>query len=87
MPREVWIQFADMEAFTSGEQELYQMLRTSEGKDLVIIYIRSPKCMKKLGKSWAVCADEALLKKIAGRFGKDNVKVVEKYIENIGKMN
>lgn len=87
VPREIWIQFADMEAFTAGKKELYEMLRKSDGRDQVVVYIRSPKCMKRLGKAWSVCADEVLVQKIAGRYGKGNVKVVEKCIENKDKMN
>ena len=87
VPKELWIQFADMDTFRDSEAELYKMLEQSDGDDVVILYIRSPKCMKKLGKAWSVHADQALVQKIAGRYGKDNVKVVEKCIENKDKMN
>ena len=69
------------------EKALYEILRSSDGTDQVVVYIRSPKSMKRLGKAWSVCADETLLQKIVERYGQNNVKVVEKCIENNGKMN
>lgn len=87
VPKELWIQFQDRESFEKEEKVLYEMLRMSDGSDQVVIYIRSPKSMKKLGKAWSVCTDETLLQKLVGRYGQNNVKVVEKCIENNGKMN
>ena len=69
------------------EKALYEILRSSDGTDQVVVYIRSPKSMKRLGKAWSICADEILLQKIVERYGQNNVKVVEKCIENNGKMN
>lgn len=87
VPKEIWIQFPDKESFVQEEKALYDILRTSDGTDQIVIYIRSPKSMKKLGKAWSVCADETLLQKITGQYGQNNVKVVEKCIENKDKMN
>lgn len=87
VPKELWIQFPDKDSFAAEEKILYEMLRMSDGSDQVVIYIRSPKSMKKLGKAWSIRADEALLQKIVGRYGLNNVKVVEKCIENNDKMN
>ena len=87
VPREVWIQFADREAFARAEKKLYAILGASDGSDEIVIYVRNPKSMKKLGKSWTVHADAVLLKKLAEEYGADNVKVVEKCIENREKMN
>ena len=87
LPKEIWIQFPDRESFAAEEKILYEILRSSDGSDQVVVYIRSPKSMKRLGKAWSVCADETLLQKIVERYGQNNVKVVEKCIENNGKMN
>ena len=87
VPKELWIQFATMEDFKAREMELYDILRTSDGKDHVVIYIRSPKAVKRLAGSWDILVTEALCRKIEENFGKENVKVVEKSIEKLGKMN
>ena len=87
LPKELWIQFSDKESFMAEEKALYEILRSSDGTDQVVVYIRSPKSMKRLGKAWSICADETLLQKIVERYGQNNVKVVEKCIENNGKMN
>lgn len=87
VPREIWIQFSTVEAFKERERELYDILRTSDGKDHVVIYIRSPKAVKRLAGNWDIQVTEELFREIAGRFGQDNVKVVEKCIENLDKMN
>ena len=87
VPKELWIQFATLEDFKARERELYDILRTSDGKDHVVLYIRSPKAVKKLAGSWDILVTEALCREIALHFGQQNVKVVEKSIENLGKMN
>ena len=87
VPKELWVQFPNKEEFDKKERSLYDILRGSDGKDHVVIYIRSPKAVKRLNGSWDVKVDEELFREVAGQFGKDNVKVVEKCIENLGKMN
>ena len=83
VPKELWIQFPTLEAFKERERELYDILRSSDGKDHVVIYIRSPKAIKRLAGNWDIQVTELLFREIAGRFGQENVKVVEKNIENI----
>ena len=83
VPRELWFQFENKEAFLAQEEQLYQDIRDSDGKDAVVIYIRSPKAVKKLGPSKNVRINQELLDNLYEKYGKDNVKVVEKSIENI----
>jgi len=83
VPRELWIQFPDMDSFKARERELYDILRSSDGKDHVVIYIRSPKAIKRLAGNWDIQVTDYLVREIAGKFGSENVKVVEKNIENI----
>ena len=79
--RELWIQFAQKADFCANEAALYEMLSGSDGKDTVVVYISSEKAMKRLPASRNVLADDALLAALSGRFGENNVKVVEKPIE------
>ena len=79
--RELWLQFETKEAFEEKEQQLYEMLHDSDGKDSVVIYISSIKAMKRLPESQNVCADMVIVNNLTNFLGKNNVKVVEKNIE------
>ncbi len=81
VPRELWMQFETKESFLSREQELYEDLKEADGKDSVVIYIKSPKAIKRLGASKSIRISQGLLEKLYEKYGKDNVKVVEKSIE------
>lgn len=74
--REVWIQFPDKETYAAREKEMYDVLRESDGKDNVVIYVRSPKAIKRLSENWRVKADEELIRKLSERFGSENVKTI-----------
>ncbi len=75
IPMELWVQFADKKEYQEKEQQLFQILRHSEGKDHVAIYVRSERAVRKLGDNWTVNADDAMQQKLASVFGKENVKV------------
>ena len=87
IPKELWIQFPDMDSFSKMETKLYRFLKDSEGKDGVVIYVRNPKAIRRLPEGWSVNADQTLLDRLIQAFGAENIKVVEKSIENVGKMN
>ena len=74
--RELWIQFPDKAAYQDKERRLYDILRESDGKDRVVIYIRSPKAMKRLSENWTVNADRELLEKLYLEFGQENIKTI-----------
>ena len=80
-PRELWLQFETKESFLSCERELYEDLKEADGKDSVVIYIKSPKAIKRLGASKSIRISQNLLARLYEKYGKDNVKVVEKSIE------
>ena len=80
-PRELWLQFETKESFLSREEELYEDLKEADGKDSVVIYIKSPKAIKRMGASKSICISRDLLARLYEKYGKDNVKVVEKSIE------
>lgn len=56
-PERALIQFPDKETYEREVADLYQMLHESDGKDSVILYIKSIKAMKKLPPSRNVQAD------------------------------
>lgn len=87
VPKELWIQFETKEDYLTEENEFLKLLSGSRGTDRVIIYVRTPKSIKYLGIEKSVKINETLLGKLYEKYGMDNVKVVEKSIENITKMH
>lgn len=87
VPKELWIRFSDMQAYEKEADTLYRMLRDSDGRDTVVIYIRKEKAVKKLPPSRNVKVTEAFLADLTKYFGEGNVKVVEKSIEKRGDMH
>ncbi len=87
VPRELWLQYENMEAYRAGQTELTQLLRDSEGTDRVVIYLKREKAKKLLSASWNVSADKELICKLYAKLGEKNVKVVEKELEMKRKMH
>lgn len=83
IPKEIWIKFSDKEEFVKSEQKLYEILRESDGKDRVSIYLECEKAIKHLPKNYSVKADGKLLEKLYDIFSQENIKVVEKSIEKM----
>lgn len=79
--RELWLQFPTKEEFLEKEQRLYSMLQESDGKDEVVIYIASPRAMKKLGKNLTIRINPEIVNNLTNFLGENNLKVVEKSIE------
>ena len=87
VPRELWLKYPNKDEYFSSEQELLDMLRLSEGNDRVVIYLEAERAKKVLPANWRVNADLQLTSRLSEKLGEKNVKVVEKTIEKIGKMN
>ena len=86
-PKELWVQFADKEAYQESEQKLLSLLKSSEGKDRVVIYLQKERAKKMLPPSWNVHVTEQLLQGLQHELGEKNVKVVEKGLEKLVKMH
>jgi DNA polymerase-3 subunit alpha len=80
--RDLWIQFETKEKFMEEESKLYEMLKESEGRDNVVIYLAKEKAVKRLPANYNVYAGSRLLSELTQYFGESRVKVVEKAIEN-----
>ena len=83
MKRELWLQYADKEAYLSKEKELLELLKDSDGSDSVVIYCKKEKAIKRLPANRNVSADKVLLSKLTNYLGESCVKVIEKPIENL----
>ena len=80
-PRELWIQFDDMAAYSARADQLGTILRQADGSSRVILYLKAERAKKMLPPNWNVGIDEELLDQLRDVFGPKNVKVVEKAIE------
>jgi len=87
VPKTLWIQFPDKDNYLAQESKLLQLLDESDGTDAVIVYLCKERAKKSLAASHGVKVNEALLQSISSIFGAKNVKVVEKSIENIKKID
>ena len=76
IPKDLWLQFADLEAYQAAEKQLMDTLMLSDGGDRVIIYLRKEKAKKILPPGWNVDASRELLGKLTQFYGEKNVKVV-----------
>ncbi len=74
--KKLWIKFPDKETYALREEQLFEAIADSDGRNLVGIFIENPKAMKTLPPNRSVRADRALLEKLSGIFGAENVKIL-----------
>ena len=85
--RQLWLQFEDMAGYQAAEAELMELLKSSEGNEQVIIYLKKERAKKMLPPNWNVMADAGLLNRLYCKVGEKNVKVVEMTLDKSWKMN
>ena len=87
VPKELWLKFPDKETYVGLEREILNLLRGSEGSDSVIIYLEKERAKKVLPSNWNVNAGPGLTDILTKKLGEKNIRLVEKKLEKIGKMN
>ena len=75
LPKTLWIQLETIEDY--NEEKLLSLLSGNEGKDNIIIYIRSTKQMKRMPARWNVQVTEELKARLIEAFGEENIRVVQ----------
>lgn len=85
--QEVWIKYKNVDEFKKEEETLYSILGEYDGNDTVIIYCEEERCMKRLPKSKNVKADEHMLQRLINKYGEENIRIIEKSIENKRKIH
>lgn len=85
LEKQIWIQFTTKEEYFSAEPGLYDTIRDSDGNDEIVVYIKDIKAKKVLPKNYSVNADENLLSILSEKYGSENVRVVEKTMQNGGR--
>ncbi|SFR84013.1 DNA polymerase III subunit alpha [Anaeromicropila populeti] len=82
IPKEVWIQFKNKQEFLDNEYHLLQILKQFPGSEEVMIYCREEKIKKKLPLQYGITVENQVLDRLKNDFFDENIKVVEKSIEN-----
>jgi len=82
LPKEIWLQFSDKEAYLEKEKEVLECLSQEGGESTVAIYLRKEKAIKRLGKLYAVQSSQELLENLAKIVGSENVKEQLKSLKN-----
>ncbi len=80
IPQELWLQFKDKNYYDEMIDRVMDILRNSEGKDRVVMYLRRENQMKRLSENWSIDASGQTLEKLYGLLGNANVKVVQKSV-------
>lgn len=75
--KKLWIQFETKESYEEKANVLNRILRTSNGRDEVVIYIKDTKQVKALPPSQNVHMDDGLKIALVAEFGEENIKVTE----------
>ncbi len=87
IPNELWLQFEDQEFYERTVDSVMAVLRESEGKDRVVMYLKKERKLRRLSPSWAINAQGRLLEELYTLLGEKNVKVVKKTIEKRDKID
>ena len=82
VPRELWLQFDDRDAYADREAHLMEELRAVPGNAAVVIYLKDVKAMKKLPAGYRVALQEEWLEKFRREYGSENVRVVERALKS-----
>ncbi len=81
VPKQLWLQFTNREAYRNIEESLFALLGQYDGQDTVIIYLSQERAKKQLPNSRMTKVCPELLEKLYEDMGHDNVKVVQMSIE------
>ena len=76
VPRKLWIKFSTRDEYERCKEELQDVLRLSEGKDSVVIYVENPKSKYPLPANWNVDAGDELVGRLAELYGTENIRLV-----------
>ena len=71
------------EEYAKMESAIFDLIKTSDGNDEIVIYVKDIKAIKRLGKNNSVRVENGLIEYLNDLINEENVKVVEKNIEKI----
>ena len=73
--KELWIQFADKDAFSKQEVRMLNSLKAYEGDVAVVAYLAKEKQWKKYTPNRNVAITDALVETLKQQFGEQNIKI------------
>ncbi|MCI8763957.1 MAG: DNA polymerase III subunit alpha [Lachnospiraceae bacterium] len=85
LPKELWLQFSDKAEYDEKWQQVLDILRTEEGQDTVVIYLKKEHAKKTMPANWRVCANKPMRERLYPLLGENNVKLVEKGLKRYEK--
>lgn len=85
LPRELWLKFSDKAEYDAKHRQMFDILRTSEGQDTVIVYLEKERAKKIMPANWKVFANKEVLARLYQILGENNVKLVEKGLKRQAK--
>lgn len=85
LPKEIWLQSADIEEFHKKQEKLYEIIRQYPGKNELIVFSKKEKAIKRLPAYENISEERAAQDALRALFGEENVRVLEKSVEKITK--
>lgn len=76
MPKTLWLQFENKQDYEAKQEAFHEIVKESEGGDIVAIVLKDTKQFKKLPPNCNVNANEELLDAFRTLLGEENVKLV-----------
>lgn len=76
--KELWICFNDESEYNLNEQRFLNILGEYPGRTQVMVMLRNPRSMKRMGNRYKVLASSAILERLRAEWGADNVLIREK---------
>ncbi len=72
---ELWVRFASLQDFRENKEKLYEILRSHQGSDAVVVYLTSEKAVRRMPPDMNVNSGEELKRALGEAFGRDAVRV------------
>lgn len=76
--KELWICFKDESEYNVNEQRFLNILGEYPGRTQVMVMLKNPRSMKRMGNRYKVLAGTAILERLSAEWGADNVLIREK---------
>ncbi len=75
VPKKLWIRFNTSAEYQAAQEDINKIIADSDGKDIIVIYVKETDERIRLPQNMSVCADTELVSKLSDKYGSDNVKV------------
>ena len=73
VPKEIWMQFQNIQTFQAQEEELYAILQKHRGMNPIVIYCKQENKIKRLPIDYCMNGETEAQSDLYHRYGKDNI--------------